>query len=1176
MPTTTQPVTSETAPSYRYYVADLLTNKILAEIPFEDVSYERLLKSAGNFDGNIPVSEATNHLDLYNSTMPGKTALYVVRNSKPVWGGIIWQRTYDMNGRSLTVSASEFPSYLAHRTIWKTYSYSFSATLTKAAKNDDIKIVLDTKRLKKPLTLTDGAGNPTKVYVSFSEGEYVKYSGYYSVIGTGAKAPTTKQFYIQIPKLPARPNANYSGVTISTKVDTYQYLKEMFADLLVDFKNTTFSNEILAPGKKVPFTVTYKFLNASTRTATLTTESEHGIVVGQVVEVLNVDTQLNGTHTVTDVPSATTFTYIVPATDDDGDAISYTNISPAVAVVSKQILVESRQLTTTTRKSIDKYSRTAARIATITTVYAHGFKVNDNVLITMPADVTFEDNKLSVKVLSVTNKGKTFTYQQADTTVKAVATTTVKESERSKNGAVLAVERIQARVYTKAATTFEKGDNIYIGGVDEVDWGTPIYNGYHLVDEVDDTLTAGDSAAAWFGFTPEYGSTREPDNSVTVSGRAYTAYKSSSAKGKNTVTLITSKRHGCGVGDTIKVDLAKGGAFNGTFKVKSIPDYDKLTYSIGATDSPPSDDINYDTISGSVERVRTRVGDLPVVSMPITRVRRKDNRAYVVSDDHEFSVGDSITVEMDSLTAFDTSTPKKVLDVTKDTFSYANVGTDTSGTTAYTITHKELVANVGTCYTSVTHALAIGEVVVISGLTDSYTGKDKFSWNGSVTVTKVTSKTFSFVKKEKSVEKVKNSGTVTSKFTAGTGTAYINISPKGDAQTIEGATRASNVATITSTNHGFVAGQWVVVWLYGKASAQKAFNNSNAAVKITSATDNTFTYANTGANYTDSSPAGVVTPAPTIEKKPTVFTRTYGEFPENSNMGGISFEDSNYSNKQYPNSLIRGSDLVNVGAHIDSYSTSINGFQYRIDVSYAYDSSGARYFKKTFVLVPNYPKYLESYLNVYPLEVGQAAPPFAFKNTPTSQGADSLVFEYPGNVSNVNMSEDASNAATRVFVVGNNSDLGANAGSRYAAASDTDLLNKGWPLLDRGEKQEWPLVGFNVINVDNYGNYDAEEDFFKTAQRYLYESKPPAGNYVITVNGSMNPLVGSYDPGDWCTIVINDDFAKKRLASNLEPRTDRILRKIDGIKVQVPNSPAFPEQIDLTLVTDWQVDQIGK
>jgi hypothetical protein len=114
-------------------MVDIVTNKIVGEIPLEDVSYERSLKQPGSFEGKITVSEQTNALDLYNATMPGKTALYVVRDTEAVWGGIIWGRTYDLVGRSLAISASEFTSYLNHRIIWKTFSHSYSVTLSKNA-----------------------------------------------------------------------------------------------------------------------------------------------------------------------------------------------------------------------------------------------------------------------------------------------------------------------------------------------------------------------------------------------------------------------------------------------------------------------------------------------------------------------------------------------------------------------------------------------------------------------------------------------------------------------------------------------------------------------------------------------------------------------------------------------------------------------------------------------------------------------------------------------------------------------------------------------------------------------------------------------------------------------------------------------------------------------------------
>jgi hypothetical protein len=116
----------------------------------------------------------------------------------------------------------------------------------------------------------------------------------------------------------------------------------------------------------------------------------------------------------------------------------------------------------------------------------------------------------------------------------------------------------------------------------------------------------------------------------------------------------------------------------------------------------------------------------------------------------------------------------------------------------------------------------------------------------------------------------------------------------------------------------------------------------------------------------------------------------------------------------------------------------------------------------------------------------------------------------------------------------------------------------------------------NTSNIDAWGNHDDETDYHTSAVRFLSEFRPPTGDIVIDVNGSLTPVIGSYNPGDWCSIIINDNFVKNRLNSVLERRNDVIVRKIDAIRVDVPNNPAFPEKISLTLVADWEVDVVGK
>jgi hypothetical protein len=46
-----------------------------------------------------------------------------------------------------------------------------------------------------------------------------------------------------------------------------------------------------------------------------------------------------------------------------------------------------------------------------------------------------------------------------------------------------------------------------------------------------------------------------------------------------------------------------------------------------------------------------------------------------------------------------------------------------------------------------------------------------------------------------------------------------------------------------------------------------------------------------------------------------------------------------------------------------------------------------------------------------------------------------------------------------------------------------------------------------------------------------------------------------------------------RLATDLEPRGDVIVRKIVGYTVSVPESPSFPEKVTLNLETEWKEDR---
>jgi hypothetical protein len=298
----------------------------------------------------------------------------------------------------------------------------------------------------------------------------------------------------------------------------------------------------------------------------------------------------------------------------------------------------------------------------------------------------------------------------------------------------------------------------------------------------------------------------------------------------------------------------------------------------------------------------------------------------------------------------------------------------------------------------------------------------------------------------------------------------------------------------------------------------------------------------------------------TVERKAEIRYGSYGEYSQNSGLqldystGGLSVQSPR------DNHPFRGFELKYVGEILEEYSNKPGGFEYRIDCAYDANTNS---FTRTFVFLPMEPDSLREYKNALPnskLPAGKYAPLSAFN-------ADKIVFEHPGNILAASMVESAEDAATRFWVQGDDDTGNSNASLPYAAESNFDYLDRGWPLLDQVEK------------IDNISEESILYDEYAT--RMLSESVPPISSFSITVDGSLRPTLGTYKPGDWCSIIINDDFVQLRIQSELEPgssQADRagvLLRKIDAFEVSVPESPSVPEEVTLTLVTETEIDSAG-
>jgi hypothetical protein len=439
------------------------------------------------------------------------------------------------------------------------------------------------------------------------------------------------------------------------------------------------------------------------------------------------------------------------------------------------------------------------------------------------------------------------------------------------------------------------------------------------------------------------------------------------------------------------------------------------------------------------------------------------------------------------------------------------------------ITNKQIASGSATITTSTPHGLSPGQVVLIRNVDQTFNGQ-------YIVASTPTATTLTYAK----------SGTVAP--------TAVSVNTR----TVTNKQLVDYVATLTTSgSHGFSVGQRVVI--SGVDQGNSFSEILNGEYIILSTTANTFSYLTAG--LVNIAPSAVAAGA-TAVVTPYVLVGTYGPYTANSDIGGLDYSTDEYSGIDLEPENYRGFELRNVGEELDKYSDRLSsskrrsaspvertdGFEYRIDCFYDPNTAS---FKREFVLLPiNYPN---------PPAPGEVSPISRF-------GADELVFEYPGQISDFSLDEKSDDAVTRMWAVGNIGDLGEGASQPYSAAASLELLLDGWPILedDVSENDE----------VDEVALYE-------TASRYLSEFRPPLADITVGVNGSLSPVVGTYAPGDWCSLVIDDEFVKMRLASDLEPRDTVIVRKIDSYTVSVGNSPTFPEKVSLKLIAEWEVDKRG-
>lgn len=574
-----------------------------------------------------------------------------------------------------------------------------------------------------------------------------------------------------------------------------------------------------------------------------------------------------------------------------------------------------------------------------------------------------------------------------------------------------------------------------------------------------------------------------------------------------TVKITTAKSHGLSIGDDVSLTNTGIERLDGTRTVSSVNGSTTFTIKVPSSDT-----------TAGLKAVDTADVSLNSKAQVTVNGSVPPGGPYVVTVD----------IKPDTYTFI-----KGLIDSTMSDFTtvgFPNVSIETGNTEVFDISSYKVSGNIATLTTTDPHGLGPGQKITLRNVTSSLNKTfEVLETIDDVTITvAVSSNPIPYT--ETGVKR----SMITKKYTRNLETTYTfsadHSFSKGDYVSINNV--PSQVEHYTQN---------------GKSKSRGWAYNDNSVMVIGVPATNQIV-VETNVKYSDAAVIDYSTyrknPNGYALSFPSLVVGTYGPYPYNSDIG-ITFEESDADllGLHTESKIVRGFELNTIADVLDAYAVTANGgdgFDYRVECRF---DPEINQFTRVFRFVPAFP--------------GNAV--IADNDAVISQlGADQIIFEYPGNISTFSIKESAEDAATRMFVVGDQSELQGEASQPYSAAALTDYLAAGWPLLDGNEAYK------------GLGGAD-EAVLYTVADMYLMESTPPIMDFSLSINGSLSPLVGTYAPGDWCSILVDDDYVRMRLESDDEPRNDVLLRKILKIEVSIPDAATIPEEVSVELLSKRQL-----
>lgn len=98
-------------PDYRYFTVEPVTGTPVMELPLYGVYLDKILNGAGNFTGTYRLDQdIVPSWLLLSGTTPGRYGLVCTRNDVPIWGGMLWTRTYQSGSATVQLTARTWES----------------------------------------------------------------------------------------------------------------------------------------------------------------------------------------------------------------------------------------------------------------------------------------------------------------------------------------------------------------------------------------------------------------------------------------------------------------------------------------------------------------------------------------------------------------------------------------------------------------------------------------------------------------------------------------------------------------------------------------------------------------------------------------------------------------------------------------------------------------------------------------------------------------------------------------------------------------------------------------------------------------------------------------------------------------------------------------------------------